>query len=54
MQEERRLNSIGLGMSVDVGNQFDMRKGKGRSSVGSGMHRQDARESEVWECIAKM
>ena len=27
-QEERRLNSVGLRMSVDVGNQLDARKGK--------------------------
>ena len=53
-QEERRLNSVGLGMSVDVGNRLDVRKGKGQRRVGSGMHRQDARESEVQECVAKM
>ena len=33
-------------MSVDVGNRLDARKRKGQRSVGSGMHRLDARESE--------
>ena len=32
------MNSIGLGMSVGVGNQLDARKGKDRRSIGSGMH----------------
>ena len=45
-QEERRSNGIGSGMSVDVGNRLDTRKGKGRRSVGSGMRRLDARESK--------
>ena len=46
MQEKRRSNSVGSGMSVGVRNQLDMRKGKGQRSVGSRMCRQDARESE--------
>ena len=33
-QKERRLNGVGLGMSVDVGNQLDVRKRKDRMSVG--------------------
>ena len=28
-QEERRSNGVGSGMSVNVGNQLDVRKGKG-------------------------
>ena len=49
MQEERRSNGVGLGMSVDVGNRLDARKRKGRMSVGLGMsvgvrNRLDTRE----------
>ena len=33
-------------MSVDVGNQLDVGKRKGRRSIGSRMHQLDARESE--------
>ena len=32
-QKERRLNGVGSGMSVDVGNQLDVRKRKDRMSV---------------------
>ena len=45
-QEQRRLNGIGLGMSVDVGNRLDARKGKGQRSIRLEMRRLDARESE--------
>ena len=44
--EEWRSNGVGSGMSVDVRNQLDARKRKGRRSVGLGMCRLDARESE--------
>ena len=37
MQEQRRSNGVGSGMSVDIGNQLDARKRKGQMSVGSGM-----------------
>ena len=37
MQELRRSNGVGSGMSVGVGNRLDVRKSKGRMSVRSGM-----------------
>ena len=45
-QEERRSNGVRSGMSVVVGNRLDVRKRKGRMSIGSGMCRLDTRESE--------
>ena len=36
-QEERRSKGVGSGMGVDVGNQLDARKRKGRGCIGSGM-----------------
>ena len=55
-QEERRLNGIGSGMSVVVGNQLDARESKGRMSVGSGMsvgvgNRLDTRERKGRRCV---
>ena len=43
-------------MSVDIGNQLDVRKSKGRTSVGSGMsvgvgNQLDARERKGQRCI---
>ena len=49
MQEERRLNGVKSGMSVDVGNRLDARKRKGRRSIRSGMRHLDTRESECSE-----
>ena len=37
MQEERRSKGVRSGMGVDVGNQLDARKMRGRGCVGSGM-----------------
>ena len=36
-QEEGRSKGVGSGMGVDVGNQLDARKRRGRGCVGSGM-----------------
>ena len=37
-QRSEGRKSIGSGMGVGVGNRLDARKGKGRMSVGSGVH----------------
>ena len=56
MQEERRSNGVGSGMSVVVGNRLDARKRKGQMSVGLGMsvgvgNRLDARERKGRRCV---
>ena len=55
-QEQRRLNGVGLGMSVDVKNRLDARKRKGRRCIRSGMrvgvrNRLDARKRKGRRCV---